>query len=214
MPDFPGAPRTQPVCVAQRKGKDRLLFLWGGFSGAGEGRPATLSVDGYCYNPVAKTWTSVPVPVGKDSVEISLGGGTGIACGDSLILCTGGVNKDIFLAALKREEKMKQAVAEGNRPIVDSLKLVAKEYMSMLPEAYRFNDRILVYNTSGDCWTEIMQFPGTARAGAVLAGEHGIFFNIAGELKPGIRTPEIVKIAAGGVSAKKSLSLRPVTETN
>ena len=48
MPDFPGAPRTQPVCVAQRRGTDTLLFLWGGFSGAGEGRPATLSVDGYC----------------------------------------------------------------------------------------------------------------------------------------------------------------------
>lgn len=214
MPGFPGAPRTQPVCVAQRKGADSLLFLWGGFSGAGEGRPATLSVDGYCYSPAARTWTPVAVPAGEDSVGISLGGGTGIAFGDSLILCTGGVNKDIFLDALKREEKMKQALAEGNRPVADSLKLAAKEYMSMLPEAYRFNDRILVYNTSGDCWTEVMQFPGTARAGAVLAGENGTFFNIAGELKPGIRTPEIVKITAGGVSGKKSLSLRPVTETN
>ena len=138
--------------------------------------------------------------MGSDSVAVSLGGGAGIACGDSLILCTGGVNKDIFLEALKREEKMKQAVAEGDLPVVDSLKLAAKAYMSMPPEAYRFNDRIWVYDTSKDGWREVMRFPGTARAGAVLAGENGTFFHIGGELKPGIRTPEIVKITAGGVA--------------
>lgn len=194
MMDFPGAPRTQPVCVAQCKGKDNLLFLWGGFAGAGEGRSATLSVDGYCYHPIAKTWMPVATPMGADSVAISLGGGVGIACGDSLILCAGGVNKNIFLAALKREEIMKQALALGNRKMVDSLKLAAKEYMSMPPKAYQFNDRILLYDTSKDKWTEAISLEGTARAGAALAGENGVFFHIGGELKPGIRTPDIVKI--------------------
>lgn len=194
LPDFPGAPRTQPVCVAQHKGAESLLFLWGGFAGAGEGRKATLSVDGLCYHPAEKRWTPVAAPVGTDSVEVSLGGGVGIACADSLVLCTGGVNKDIFLSALKREEHMKAALAEGNQAVVDSLKAVAKTYMSMSPEDYRFNDRILVYHTSDDRWEEILRYSGTARAGAALVGADGVFYNIAGELKPGIRTPEIVKI--------------------
>lgn len=195
LPDFPGAPRTQPVCVAQRKGEESLLYLWGGFSGAGEGRPATLSVDGLCYHPAKETWTSVAVPMGMDSVEVSLGGGAGIACGDSLILCTGGVNKDVFLSALKREERMKAATMAGSQVLVDSLKAAAKAYMSMSPESYRFNDRILVYHTSNDSWEEIFRYAGTARAGAALAGGNGVFFNIGGELKPGIRTPEITRIA-------------------
>lgn len=194
MPDFPGTPRTQPVCVAQRKGMTDLLFLWGGFSGASEGRSATLSVDGYCYNPLTGIWSPIAVPMGADSVSVSLGGGAGIACGDSLILCTGGVNKDVFFTALKREEYMKKALAEGNFPVADSLRLAAKEYMSMLPEQYRFNDRILMYNTSEDSWKEVGRFSETARAGAVLAGQDNVFFNIAGELKPGIRTTDIVKM--------------------
>lgn len=194
LPDFPGAPRTQPVCVAQRKGKDYFLYVWGGFAGAGEGRSASLSVDGYCYHPLERVWTQVAAPVGKDSVEVSLGGGSGIACGDSLVLCTGGVNKDVFLAALKREEKMKQALAEGDSQVVDSLKSAAKIYMSMSPEAYRFNDKILIYDTVEDCWTEVMSSSQTARAGAALVGNGRVFFNINGELKPGIRTPGIAKM--------------------
>ncbi|WP_304858238.1 cyclically-permuted mutarotase family protein [uncultured Bacteroides sp.] len=200
LPDFPGAPRTQSVCVAQRKGKDYRLYLWGGFAGAGEGRPASLSLDGYSYHPWERTWTQVAVPMGKDSVEISLGGGVGIACGDSLVLCAGGVNKDIFLAALKREEKMKRALAEGDNRAVDSLKSVAKAYMTMLPEFYRFNDKILIYNTVEDCWKEVVCSSQTARAGAALVGNGNVFFNINGELKPGIRTPEIVKIESGAKS--------------
>lgn len=194
LPDFPGAPRTQPVCVAQRKGTEHLLFLWGGFAAAGEGRSATLSVDGYCYHPSERTWTPVSGPMDRDSVEISLGGGAGIASGDSLILCTGGVDKDIFLSALKREERMKQALAEQDFHTVDSLKSAARVYMTMLPEAYRFNDKILVYNTVEDKWGELIRCSQTARAGAALVGENEVFFNINGELKPGIRTPEIVKI--------------------
>lgn len=197
LPDFPGAPRTQPVCVAQRKGGESFLFLWGGFAGAGEGRPATLSVDGLCYHPAEKTWMPIATPMGTDSVEVSLGGGAGIACGDSLILCTGGVNKDIFLSALQREERMKAAIAAGNQASADSLKAAAKAYMSMPPEAYRFNDKIWVYHTSSDSWEEILHYPGTARAGAALAGADGVFFNIGGELKPGIRTPEITRITIG-----------------
>lgn len=33
LPDFPGAPRVQPVCVGQRKENETLLYLWGGFPG-------------------------------------------------------------------------------------------------------------------------------------------------------------------------------------
>lgn len=59
-------------------------------------------------------------------MPVALGGGAGIALTDSLILCTGGINKDIFLSALQREEMMKAAVTGGNQAAVDSLKSEAK----------------------------------------------------------------------------------------
>lgn len=62
-------------------------------------------------------------------------------------------------------------------------------------EWYRFNDRILIYNTRRDKWEEAVRSQDVARAGAALTtGQGQTFFNINGELKPGIRTPEIAKI--------------------
>lgn len=195
LPDFPGAPRMQSVCVSQR-GKDgkEMLFLWGGFAAAAEGRSATLSVDGYCYSPEAKAWTPLDAPLDAAAVPVSLGGGNAVACADSLILCTSGVDKDIFLAALQREERMKKALAAGEQELADSLRREAKEYMLMAPEAYRFNDRIMLYNTHTGSWKELTRAKETARAGAALVGDGSRFFHINGELKPGIRIPMIVKI--------------------
>ena len=173
LPEFPGAARVQPVCAGQCKGDETRIYLWGGFAASVDGRPATLSTDGYCYSSVSRQWTPVATPAGDDGETVSLGGGTAVAVNDSLILCTGGVNKDIFLAALRHPEK---------------------DYLLHPVEWYKFNDRILVYNANRNIWQEVARTPQTARAGAALTGWNKTFYNINGELKPGVRTPEIIKI--------------------
>ena len=95
--DIPGEPRVQPVCVAQ----DGKLYIWGGFAPAIEGHQASLSVDGYMYSPETKEWSSVATPCDAEGNEISLGGGMGTSFGEGMILCAGGVDKDIFLKALQ-----------------------------------------------------------------------------------------------------------------
>ena len=102
-----------------------------------------------------------------------MGGGTAIAINENLILCTGGVNKDIFLAALRHPEK---------------------DYLLHLAEWYKFNDRILVYDIHQNTWQEVARTPQTARAGASLVGWNKTYYNINGELKPGVRTSEIIRI--------------------
>lgn len=173
LPEFPGAPRIQAVCVGQQKADESVLYLWGGFAPSAEGRPATLSTDGYCYSSVTKKWTTIATPTGLDGNTISLGGGTAIAINDSLIMCAGGVNKDIFKKALQYTEK---------------------DYLLHPAEWYRFNDRILVYNIRLDAWQEIARTSDIARAGAALIGWDKTYFTINGELKPGVRTPGITKI--------------------
>lgn len=193
LPEFPGAARVQPVCAGQYKDGDARIYLWGGFAASVDGKPATLSTDGYCYSSTSRQWTPVATPTGNnapvatptgnntpiatpmsnDDEPISLGGGTAIAINDSLILCTGGVNKDIFLAALQRPEK---------------------DYLLHPAGWYKFNDRILVYNIRRNTWQEVARSPYTARAGAALTGWDKTYYNINGEVKPGIRTSDIIKI--------------------
>lgn len=174
LPDFPGPPRIQPVSAVGHNGKESCFYLWGGFAPAADGKEPTLSVDGYAYVPSSGRWIPVAAPAGDDGESVSLGGGVAAAMNDSLILCMGGVNKDIFLSALRAP---------------------AKDYLLHPAEWYRFNRKVLVYNVRSDEWQEITETSSTARAGAALVGIGNRFFSINGELKPGIRTPEIIKIS-------------------
>ena len=167
----PGNPRVQPVCAAQG-GK---LYVWGGFSTAGEGREATLSVDGYAYTPSTKEWKQVATPVDESGTAVSLGGGVALPMGEDAVFCTGGVNKDIFLQAL-------QGIHKG------------KEYLSRPVEWYQFNRKLLKYDTKEDKWTVLGDYEQGARAGAAMVSDGSSYYIINGELKPGIRTKDINRI--------------------
>ncbi len=166
----PGLPRVQPVCAAQG-GK---LYVWGGFATAGEGREASLSVDGYAYDSATKEWKPVATPRDAAGTEVSLGGGVALPCADG-ILCVGGVNKDIFLQAL-------QGIHSG------------KPYLTRPVEWYKFNRNLMLYRPATDEWTVLADAEQGARAGAALVGDGDTYYIINGELKPGIRTNEISKI--------------------
>ena len=167
----PGNPRVQPVCVAQG-GK---IYVWGGFSTAGEGREATLSVDGYAYTPATKEWKQVATPTDEAGTPVSLGGGVSLPMGEDAILCAGGVNKDIFLQAL-------QGIHKG------------KEYLSRPVEWYQFNRKLLKYDVKSDQWTCLGDYEQGARAGAAMVSDGSSYYIINGELKPGIRTKDINRI--------------------
>ena len=150
-------------------------FIWGGFAPAIEGHQASLSVDGYMYSPETKEWSSVATPCDAEGNEISLGGGMGTSFGEGMILCAGGVDKDIFLKAL-------QGIYAG------------KEYLSHPVEWYRFNRNLLLYHPQTNKWTTLGEYEQGARAGAVIVSQDGFHYIINGELKPGIRTNEINRI--------------------
>ncbi|MEG1562614.1 MAG: cyclically-permuted mutarotase family protein [Bacteroides sp.] len=191
-PSFPGDARVQPVCAGQSaKG---MLYVWGGFAPYVEGKSATVSTGGYVYSLAQRTWTPLSAPVGNDFVPVSLGGGCAWTLNDSLIVCTGGVNEKVFLSGLQRDELLKKDIAANHMERVDSLTGAGKIYLSHPADWYRFNKKILVYNTLRNVWMERGQSPALARAGAALVGYDKILYSINGELKPGIRTPEINKI--------------------
>lgn len=167
----PGNPRVQPVCASQG-GK---LYVWGGFSTAGEGREATLSVDGYVYNPATREWKQVATPTDENGVEVSLGGGVALPMGEDAVLCAGGVNKDIFLQAL-------QGIHTG------------KPYLTRPVEWYQFNRKLLKYDVKEDKWTCLGDYEQGARAGAAMVSDGSSYYIINGELKPGIRTKDINRI--------------------
>ncbi|MBQ8271044.1 MAG: cyclically-permuted mutarotase family protein [Bacteroidaceae bacterium] len=168
MPPMP-QPRVQPVCAAAGKN----ILIWGGFC-PGDTTTAKVHTDGIMYDKSTGCSTAIGT-TGSDSDTITLSGGTAINGNDGCIYATGGVNKEIFFDA-----------------ITGSYKLIAREnYMTQPVEWYRFNGKLLKYNINEGKWSLVTENKEFARAGALLLNHKGKLIYIGGELKPGIRTPEV-----------------------
>lgn len=175
LPSFPGKPRIQPVCAAQKDETGEMaIYMWGGFSVPAFGVEASLSTDGYKYQLEKKSWISLPSPADSHNETVSLGGGAAVSIGDSLILCMGGVNKDVFLQALRQPEP---------------------DYLSHPAEWYKFNRELLAYHVFNHEWQTICVTSMLARAGAVAVPYKNAIIYVNGEVKPGVRTPTIVRIS-------------------
>lgn len=166
-PSIPGIARVQPIAATLEGG---LLGVWGGFAPKTDSKAAQLAMNGASYNAGCGTWTALPVPTDALGEEVFTGGATAIATPQKGVVVVGGVNKDVFLAAINK-------LPEG--------------YLLHEPEWYRFNQRVLCYRNGN--WTQLLQHPSVARAGCALAYWDGWVYVVGGELKPGIRTPEIVR---------------------
>lgn len=176
LASFPGNPRVQPVLAGSYNGKGMpTLYLWGGFAGKSDGRDASLETDGMVYNPSKNKWSQIGGPLNRDGEPVSTGGGAAVTLADGRIVVTGGVNKDVFLNALRNQ---------------------APDYLSHPIEWYKFNDLVFVFEPRSESWSIVGQTPDAARAGAgaVLTPEGEILL-IGGELKPRIRTADVLRIA-------------------
>lgn len=180
LPDFaPARPenaRVQPCAVVQNGATGPQFYLFGGFS------PATgkVQTDGVTYDIKAGTWkrTSPIRPAGEGSEAVTLTGATAVTSGIGTVLFFGGVNKEVF----------EQALAAP-----------APDYLTHEPAWYRFQNRILAYQTVTDSWTYLEENERLARAGAAVVtakdekgGVHWLLVN--GESKPGIRSADVTDV--------------------
>lgn len=172
---MPGNPRVQPV-MAAAEGPDgeECLYVCGGFAPRHNGHEPTLDTEGLRYSPRHNKWSRIPAPTTESGEDISLGGGAACTLTDGRIAATGGVNKDVFLAALRDQ---------------------SADYLQHPAEWYRFNGRVLVFDPRAGEWSVAAECPECARAGAAIAADDdGGFYLTGGEVKPRIRTAETIHI--------------------
>lgn len=169
---IPGAPRVQPVAAAYND----KLYVWGGFYADGE--QSKVHTDGYVYDVNAKEWGALAAPRSVDGEEMTLSGGIAWADGDHLY-ATGGVNRTIFLDAISgRYECVKK-----------------DDYLKQPIDWYKFSGNLYVFDAVAGQWlTTTFANQALARAGAqAVPTTLGVYY-IGGELKPALRTPQIVLV--------------------
>lgn len=170
---MPGAPRVQPVSAACG-GK---VYVWGGFHAAADS--SRVHTAGVCLDTATGEWHATSAPRAADGRELTLAGGAAWTCG-SRIYATGGVDKDIFLDAISGSYRLVEPSAYAYQPI----------------GWYRFSPLLLTFDTRRQAWLPAgFASASLARAGAaaVPVPDMGCFY-IGGEVKPTLRTPQIVLI--------------------
>lgn len=154
-------PFVQPVAAAT----ERYLYVWGGF----DPTEKCAADYGYRYDLRERAWSPIAgLPDGGTAV-----GSTAVQQGNGTMWLVGGVNREIFNAALNMP-------ADRNG-----------EYLSHPAEWYRFRSCIMKFDPQSESWETVGEFPASARAGAALAvSEQSGLTILNGEEKPGIRSAE------------------------
>ena len=169
---LPGNPRVQPVCAAY----NNKVYIWGGFYA--NGAESEVHTDGYSYDVKSGKMRKLSAPRSVEGCEMTLAGGIAWADGRT-IYATGGVNKDIFLDAISGRYKLVRQT----------------EYLLQPISWYCFSGNLYRFDVKKGKWLNTtFADKALARAGAqVVYTTLGTYY-IGGELKPAVRTPQIVMI--------------------
>lgn len=187
---YPEAVRLQPVVVAQNAEEEKHLYVFSGSSYSPNKALPDVMSNALEYNPKTNKWKKLEAIQAENKV-FSLHGGVGVPVGKQFILCTGGVNKDVFFQALQKIREGSEAKKQGDSLAYRHFLDWKKQYLSKPQEWYRFNKEVLAFNTITKRWAVINKHERFSRAGATLVPWKKGWLLLNGELKPGVRTPTV-----------------------
>ena len=156
----------QPCAIVQNGSVGMELYFFGGYYP--DRKVANTTACSYTPNR-REPWQQLK------PTDFALVGASAVTCGASNILFFGGVNRQVFEAAIQHP-----------RP----------DYLTHPAEWYQFRDSILVYNTVTHAWSTHFPSKRIARAGAsVVPGfTNNSWIVIDGEEKPGIRSADVTSV--------------------
>lgn len=187
-----GEPRAFSVGVAQSNGLENCFYLFSGRNIDSDGEWDVL-FDAHVYNPSTKKWEVISN--GKDQ-KFKVMAGTAFSVGGSSIIFTSGsdgklAKKEIRLK--KRVEKLEGQLKKGE-DVSQMLELAKSELLNHLNDHPGFGKKIFGFNTISKEFFEVGEVPNTGQVTttAVAWGEDIVV--PTGEVRPGVRTPRILKI--------------------
>jgi solute:Na+ symporter, SSS family len=192
LPTWPGPARIVPVAAAQRVGKTDTFFL---FSGRlpHAGQPTALLRDAFAFDPTTNRWRTLPaIGGGKDGVSAMAG--TAAAFNDEILLF-GGDRGDLFLELESHDLAIAQLRTEGaggsvNAQIEHHLQAKKKIYESHPG----FSREVLAFNPRTNAWRTAARAPMALPVTTLAVQHRGAVIIPSGEVRPGVRTPEILRI--------------------
>ena len=140
----------------------------------------------FVFNTEKNTWKKLAdICDGKNPTNLSAA--AGIALGDHSILMIGGDDGKTFHKIETYLSKISKASTEAEK------EKLTNEKNALVIDHKGFSKKLLLYNISSDCWTEIGEYPFPAQVTTSAVNWDGKIIVSNGEIKPGIRTPDVIE---------------------
>ncbi len=192
IPAWNGKPRAFAVGASQSNGLTNCFYLFSGRSIRQDKNPEIL-YDAHVYNPSTKQWSVIN---NGEEEAFPFMAGTAFPLGASSIIFSSGANGEMMMKQVAIENRISelsrlQIIGDDEER---ELNLLKKELIDQLNNHPGFGNQIISFNTLTNETYEIAQLPGTGQvtATAIKWGEDIII--PTGEIRPGVRTPGILKI--------------------
>lgn len=198
LPSWPGAARILPVAAGRRTGAREAFYLFSGRRPRA-GAATELLTDAYVFDSKTKSWRTLPAVGGGPGVCAMAG--TAAAAGKDEILLFGGDRGDLFLELEAHDlavEKLRRQVA-GAAPQdrarlnaeIDAHLLAKRKIYDVHPG---FSREVWSLNTHIGKWRLVTHAPVPLPVTTIAVTTGDTVLIPSGEIRPGIRTPDIVRV--------------------
>jgi cyclically-permuted mutarotase family protein len=202
LPPWPGPARVLAVAAAQRSARGEEFFLFSGRRPQA-GRATEILSDAYAFDPKTRGWRTLP-PIsdgGGTKRTLSVMAGSAAAAGDSEVLLFGGDRGERYLELEAHDLEigaLRAKLASVSANLRPSLEREIEQRLEAKRKIYDahpgFAPEVLAYDTRRDAWRIVGRSPFAPQV-TTIAVVHGNSIIIpSGEIKPGIRTPGIVRV--------------------
>ncbi len=191
LPEWEGQPRAFAVATGQRNGVTNCFYLFSGRNIKENGEIEIL-YDGYAYNPSQKQWSLVAD--GKNK-EFPVMAGTAFPIGASTIVFSSGANGEMMQKQMGIEKRVTELKAGGeNENVALELEETQQKLLNHLENHPGFGNRVIAFNTLTNKTYDLAELPETGQVTTTAVQWGNSFIIPSGEICPGVRTPQILKI--------------------
>lgn len=176
---------SHSVAVTQSNGKHPCVYVIGGRSATPSGI-SQLHNKAFCYDPIAQKWIALN-NISDGAHPTNLSAATGVAIGANNILIIGGDKGNIFHQIETYNYEINRAKNDADR------KRLQAEKIDLIINHKGFSRDVLLYNSLTNSWKKIDQLPGYGHVTSIAVKWDNEIFIPGGEIKPGIRTPDVLR---------------------
>lgn len=184
LPSWNGPARGYAVGIAKMVNNETLFYLFSGRNYGSDIAPEVLS-DGYVYNANTSEWK-------KLEGNFPLMAATGIELDNSgMILLAGGTDGSIFMKEMELKRKISSYIADNTQN--DSTLYYKNELKTFFESVKGFDNIVRLFDTSTNTIVDEENIPYPLPLTTTTISSDENIYIVSGEIRPGVRSPYIIK---------------------